>query len=78
MPATFTQDCPICGRPLRVLLSDANRRLCCQHCGGAFLASGPQSPTPSGECWPTALLRRADELLALAAARTQTAPPVHA
>jgi hypothetical protein len=37
----FVQECPVCGRPLRVRVVDLGRRVTCQHCLGRFTASDP-------------------------------------
>lgn len=37
----FVQECPVCGRPLRVRVVYLGRRVTCQHCLGRFKASDP-------------------------------------
>ena len=37
----FVQECPVCGRPLRVRVVYLGRRVTCQHCHGRFKASDP-------------------------------------
>jgi hypothetical protein len=37
----FVQECPVCGRPLEILVEYLGRRLTCDHCGGGFLAVDP-------------------------------------
>ena len=60
----FFQDCPTCGRILRVRVEYLGKKLVCQHCQADFDACDPTSgsfpPSDSG----LALVRRADELLA--------------
>ena len=59
----FDQECPTCGRSLRVRIEYMGKLVVCQHCRGRFEACDPSSaqypPTDSG----LALLKRADELL---------------
>ena len=74
MPAFFTQDCPTCGRTLRVNLADANQRVGCQHCQGAFVAIEPEQRSTARRDWRTSLMKRADELLALVASHSELAP----
>jgi len=69
MPATFSQACPVCGRKLLVRASDAHTQVVCEHCHGVFIAR-PTTPEACCEDWRTSLMKRADELLALAARRT--------
>ncbi|HEY2895018.1 MAG TPA: hypothetical protein VGJ16_12415 [Pirellulales bacterium] len=40
MPALtfFYQECPICGRSLRVSVNHFGRQMCCTHCQGEFQA----------------------------------------
>lgn len=63
----FVQECPTCGRCLHVRVEYLGKRVTCQHCRGRFLASDVQG-TPSLSD-SSLLLRRADELLDLAAQR---------
>lgn len=65
MPRYFTQDCPTCGRHLRIKQRDENQRLACPHCEGTLIAHHPQ-PAADAD-WRSALVKRADELLALVA-----------
>ena len=59
----FDQECPTCGRSLRIRRDYLGRRVICQHCQGQFEACDPNSaaypPSDSG----LALLKRANELL---------------
>ena len=64
MSAYFAQECPTCGRTLHVHSVDADTRVVCQHCRGAFVAAQPQPDADYD--WRPAIMRRADELLALA------------
>jgi hypothetical protein len=42
----FYQECPVCGRSLRVAVRYFGREMSCTHCHGEFLA-GPQGSVPS-------------------------------
>ena len=55
----FVQECPTCGRTLHVRVEYLGKRLVCQHCGGALIATDPEG-APSRAM---RLLERADELL---------------
>jgi hypothetical protein len=67
--AYFNQDCPVCGRGLRVRVAYLGKQVACQHCGGRFEASDPESahyapPSAiSGSLSGLALLQRAEELI---------------
>lgn len=60
----FIQECPTCGRNLRIRVEYLGRQVLCKDCRGEFVACDPESaqypPMDSG----IALLQRADELLA--------------
>ena len=64
--AYFDQECPTCGRHLKVRVEYLGKKVACQHCCGQFEACDPESshypPCESG----LALLKRADQLLATA------------
>jgi hypothetical protein len=38
-PVCYHQNCPVCGRNLRIRVRLLGRRVYCQHCGGGFVAS---------------------------------------
>ena len=58
----YIQDCPTCGRTLRVQVEHLGRELTCQHCRGKLTARDPEDLTTSAD--PNlALLERANELL---------------
>lgn len=42
--AFFVQECPTCGRSLRVRVEYLGKRLICQHCRGSLMAHGPGGP----------------------------------
>jgi hypothetical protein len=66
--AYFNQDCPVCGRGLRVRVAYLGKQVACQHCGGRFEACDPESahysrPSDSANLSGIALLQRAEELI---------------
>ena len=63
----YLQNCPVCGRPLEIPAEYRGRKLNCRHCGGKFTAIDPASPVFAAQNSSNALLRRADQLLALCA-----------
>jgi hypothetical protein len=66
-PVCYHQNCPVCGRNLRIRVQLLGRRVYCQHCGGGFIASDATSadalPRPADR--PQAAL--VDELIERAA-----------
>ncbi len=42
-PQKYTQNCPICGRRLRIQVRYVGKMLTCQHCHGNFIAHDPSS-----------------------------------
>jgi hypothetical protein len=64
---TYLQNCPVCGRPLKICAEYRGRKLNCRHCGGKFTAIDPASPLFAAQNASNALLRRADRLLELCA-----------
>ena len=38
-PVCYHQNCPVCGRNLRIRVMLLGRRVYCQHCGGGFIAT---------------------------------------
>ena len=60
----FFQDCPTCGRNLRVRVEYLGKKLVCQHCQADFDACDPASESYPQSDSGLALMRRADELLA--------------
>ena len=59
----FIQECPTCGRNLKIRVEYLGRDVACQHCQANFEACEPSSeaypPSNSG----LAVLKRAEELL---------------
>lgn len=61
----FAQECPTCGRSLRIRVEYLGKQLVCQHCHGALVASDRPAPPRMG----MDLLQRASELIELAERR---------
>ena len=59
--AYFKQECPICGRVLKVRVTYLGKKVACQHCGGRFEACDPETATSDSS--QSSILARADELL---------------
>jgi hypothetical protein len=38
----FYQECPVCGRNLRIRVQYFGKEMSCSHCGGEFVASPPE------------------------------------
>ncbi len=68
--AHFIQECPVCGRPLRILLYYGGQSLVCQHCRGRFVARDPTNNDNPKASRAGDLLHRAGQLLAMAARLT--------
>lgn len=66
MATFFIQECPTCGRRLRVRVTYLGKLVVCQHCRGRFEAFDSDSRSNSMNGSGTALLQRADDLLACA------------
>ena len=64
----FVQECPTCGRRLRIRVEYLGKKVVCQHCRGRLVARDPAS-NRYGSC-DSAVIRRADELLRRAAQNT--------
>jgi hypothetical protein len=61
--ATFyVQECPTCGRRLRVCVEYLGRKIQCRHCGGTFTARDEESSPLSREA-TFSLMQRVSELL---------------
>ena len=41
----FYQECPVCGRSLRVPVKYFGREMCCTHCAGEFIAGKQKEST---------------------------------
>lgn len=68
----FVQECPTCGRGVEIRVEYLGKRLVCQHCHGSFVATDSEN-SPLATNASSAVLQRAEELLALAAKRTAVA-----
>ena len=56
--AVFYQECPVCGRSLRIAVQLFGRKVECVHCRGEFVAIDPAArPTEAGS--QSAMLRQA-------------------
>jgi hypothetical protein len=58
----FFQECPTCGRHLRIRVEYLGRTMACAHCSGTFMATDQvsRSEEPNGD---SSLLGRVDRLL---------------
>ena len=61
----FVQECPTCGRGLRIRVEHLGKRVVCQHCRGQLVACDPASNRYGSR--DSAVIRKADELLERAA-----------
>lgn len=65
MTATFFyQECPTCGRALRVRINYLGKTVVCEHCQGSFTAQDPNGSAEVAELHEQSSLERAEELLA--------------
>jgi len=65
MTATFFyQECPTCGRALRVRINYLGKTVVCEHCQGSFTAQDPQNVAAVPAVHELSSLERAEELLA--------------
>ena len=60
----FVQQCPTCGRRLRVCVEYLGKQIQCRHCRGTLVARDPENDPSWGDS-QSALMRRVDELLAM-------------
>jgi DNA-directed RNA polymerase subunit RPC12/RpoP len=70
----FVQECPTCGRRLRVRLNYLGKRIACRHCGAQFAACDPRSPDYPLMGSGHDLMRRVDQLLQAPASETVFPP----
>jgi hypothetical protein len=66
----FVQECPTCGRRLRVRVNYLGKRIACRHCGARLTACDPQSPDYPPADSSLALLARVDQLLEASVSRS--------
>jgi hypothetical protein len=64
----YTQECPTCGRSLRVRVAYLGKQVVCQHCDARFSAVDPASALEE-DIRDSSLLERADLLLETVARR---------
>ena len=65
----FNQECPACGRGLRIGVTYQGHRVVCNHCQAQFEACDPASPDyPPGDS-SIALMQRVEDLLSEADSR---------
>jgi len=63
-PTYFVQECPTCGRRLQIRVEYLGKSVVCRHCQGRLTALDPANHRDDASESSSALLRRADELLA--------------
>jgi len=61
-PIFFVQQCPTCGRRLRVCVEYLGKKIQCRHCRGTLVARDPEDDL-SWEDAPSPLTGRVEELL---------------
>jgi hypothetical protein len=60
----YTQECPTCGRSLRIRVGYLGKNVVCQHCEASFLAVDPASALDADfDEGGSTLLERAEQLL---------------
>jgi hypothetical protein len=69
MTTVFYQECPTCGRSLRVAVKYFGKAMSCGHCGGEFIAD-PSNMRSSAPIDPTASARVILDLAASAQVST--------
>ncbi len=57
----FIQECPTCGRRLRIRVEYLGRKVACSHCGGNLIARDPAASEPAAAA--SDLILRAERLL---------------
>ncbi len=60
----FQQECPVCGRHLRVRIEYLGRQIACRHCGHRMIAADSPSPSSRRDASVHAALQRANQWLA--------------
>ena len=65
----FDEQCPVCGRGLRIRIEYQGRRVKCRHCHGQFVACDPASGIDPPDDSGLALLQRAEQLISAADSR---------
>ena len=59
----YTQECPTCGRSLRVRVAYLGKLVVCQHCDAQFKATDPTCALEDPDEVGSTLLQRAEQLL---------------
>ena len=59
----YFQDCPICGRSLRILVEYLGQQVVCRHCQGRFDAYDPSNSFHSLNGHHATLMRKVEALL---------------
>jgi hypothetical protein len=59
----YTQECPTCGRSLRIRVAYLGKQVVCQHCHAGFTATDPASALDEQDDIGSTLLQRAEQLL---------------
>lgn len=59
----FYQECPTCGRHLRIRVQYMGRNVTCPHCGGVTIAADTHSQQQAAQAPTPTLLEQADRLL---------------
>ena len=65
----FYQECPTCGRQLRVRVKFLNKVVVCPHCEGQLVAEDPETGSNPHDSSAFALLQKAEDLLESAETR---------
>ena len=68
----FSQECPTCGRNLRIRVEYLGKLLVCQHCHGQLYARDTVNVSIDEADDSSKILKRADELLASVDHRAQS------
>ena len=63
--AYFFQDCPVCGRHVRIKAEYLGRRVSCLHCEGDFVATDRESRFDAEQVSESGLLQRVERLLSI-------------
>ena len=69
----YTQECPTCGRALRIRVAYLGKQVVCQHCHAGFSAIDPASALEDPDDAGSTLLQRAEQLLETADRRREMA-----
>lgn len=60
--AFYVQQCPTCGRRLRICVEYLGKTIQCRHCRAIFMACDPESGVPCDDRH-TQILQKVDELI---------------